>query len=75
MQLRKHRVLFCGSQLCAVVASFDSRRLELVWLKAEERKGRSVRAVGRALAELCELVDLRRLHLVSNLFDIFSIQA
>ena len=68
MQLRKHRVLFCGSQLCAV-ASFDSRRLELVWLKAEVRKRRSVRAVGRALAELSELVDLKRLHLVSNLFE------
>ena len=57
MRLGKPRVLFCESQLCAVVASFDGRRLELAWLKAGVRKRRSVRAVGE---HLLSCVSLRR---------------
>ena len=54
--LVKTKILFCSSQLCAVVAGFDRRRPELVWLKAGVKR-RSVRAVGRALAELCEFAS------------------
>ena len=53
--LVKPKILFCSSQLCAVVAGFDRRRPELVWLKAGVK--RSVRVVGRALAELCEFAN------------------
>ena len=52
----KPKILFCSSQLCAVVAGFDRRRPELVWLKAGVKR-RSVRAVGQALAELCEFAS------------------
>ena len=54
--LGKPKILSCGSQLCAVVAGFDRRRPELVWLKAGVKR-RSVRTVGQVLAELCEFAD------------------
>ena len=44
--------------------------LNLFGSRRKREKGRSVRPVGRALAELRELVDLKRLHLVTNLFEI-----